>query len=129
VPRRTKAARPYSSFAFSVVKGVVVVALVSAMVLGLAALNRLPAGVQDTVADSVEGFGLHLPHHDENILQHLVTTHGPALGTGTTPFPTPVTAFDPSQVTIDPHLLQPPQIDVPSVPYTPPPVPTVPSYP
>lgn len=49
VPQRTKAANPYSSAGFSLVKVVVVVAMLGAAVLGLAAVNMLPDTAPPTV--------------------------------------------------------------------------------
>jgi len=118
VPRRSRPANPYTSFGFGVGKALIVGAVGVAVLLGVAALNRLPAGLQDEVAEAVESFGLNLPRHDDP------APGEPALPGGTVPVvslpPTPtVPVWDPDDLTVPTVVV--PEIDVP-----PPSIPTVP---
>ena len=125
VPLRTPRTNAYSSLAFTVVKIAVVVTFLGGVLIGLAAMNRLPDGVQDTVADTGDDFGLHLPHSDDTFLDRLPVTTGPGSGVsvgGPTVGP-PVTAFDPGDLNVDPGTFDVPEVQVP---VTPPPVPTAP---
>ena len=124
VPLRTPRTNAYTSFAFTVVKIAVVVTFLGGAVIGLAAMQRLPDGLQDAVADTAEDFGLHLPHSDDHFLDRLPVTTGPGSGVGVDPVVVPpVTAFDVDDLTVDPGTFEVPEVQVP---VTPPPVPTVP---
>lgn len=130
VPQRRKAPNPYSSFGFTVVKMGIVLAMGVAVVVGLAAMNRLPPALQDAVADSAETFGLDLPHHDETLWGNLPGQRDPGFGV---PAGGPsVTTLDPDAFTVDPdtYTFDPedlaPEIEIPTPPPTPPTVPAVP---
>lgn len=118
VPRRTRPVNPYSSFGFGVVKVLIVGAVLVGVFLGVAALNRLPAGLQDQVADAMEGFGLHLPHHDEPAIAEPTIPAGTGPGVSTPPFP-PVSVFDPDELTV-------PTVVIPEIEVPPPAIPTAP---
>lgn len=123
-PAHRKAPNPYGSVAFTAVKFAVVVAVATALVLGLGAIGRLPGAMQDVVADGVEDFGWDFPRRGDEPFERLPTS-GPGAGIPASPS---ITTFDADDLVVDPDEFE---VDVPpvDVPVAPPPTPYVPPLP